>query len=114
MRTNDEISAMVLEWACDNHRDWYDATLAVSTKAKAFRTYLLRLVVRRVEEEPKFLWTLPLSILDETDIVRTVKFQGKEIQVGGTNPVSWAQLNLGKDEFGAWLETIDLFDLEKV
>jgi len=114
MRTNDELSALVLPWAYEEHRDWYDATLAVASNAKSFRVYLLRLVERRVEEESGFIRTVPLSVLDETTITRTVKFHGKEIVVGGINPVSWMQLNQDSDALEAWLETIDLFDLEKM
>ena len=112
MRTNDELSALVLPWAYEEHQDWYDATLAVSADAKKFRAYLLRLIERRVEQEPAFLRTLPLSILDETTITKTIKFHGKEIVVGGINPVSWRHLGQDKEAFETWLETIDLFDLE--
>ena len=114
MRTNDEISVLVLEWAHTEHRDWYDATLAVSARPKAFRNYLLRLVKRRIEEHPEFLRTLPLSVLDEAGIERTVKFRGVEVPVGGEHPVSWCQLNQDPDVLETWLETVDLFDLEKM
>jgi hypothetical protein len=119
MRTNDELSALVLPWTYEQHRDWYDATIAVAAKEKIFRGYLLRLVERRVEEEPGFIRTVPLSVLDETAIVRVVKFRGVDVEVKGRkaegpHQVTWVQLNQNADVFQAWLETIDMFDLEVV
>lgn len=71
--TNDQLAALILPWAKTNHPEKYAETLKVSYRPDTFRTYMLRLVEIRCEEDTTWRGEQPVSLLDETKMVLKVK-----------------------------------------
>jgi hypothetical protein len=103
--SNESIALLVLEWAKDNHPDWYKETLKVAMRPDVFRTYLLRLVEKRCESEPTWKATVPVMVLEETRVTCRVRdrqtndvleFKGRK-----ANDRVWAfkELTLDTQEF---------------
>ncbi len=82
---DDPLAASILPWARETHRDKYDETLAVASKPKAFRKFLVRLVEIRWMESLGSDWIrqVPLSALEESKVQMKMKMFGNELIVSG-------------------------------
>lgn len=117
--TNEELVALVLPWAKDAHREYYDKTLKVATNATAFRKYLLRLVeIRSAEDKEWRNKQCPIRVLDETSIEITIRqkstgatrvFKGRNAKPPIDHRIN--ELALDSDSFGrlqAYKQELDL------
>lgn len=117
----EELEALVLPWAEAVHPDKHAQTLAQREKPAAYQRFLLRLVEIRVAQDPRWLRTVPASILDETKIVAQVRdretgrfltFAGK----GAHRPQEhrFAELEMLPSDFELLLSAWDMLDLEYI
>lgn len=121
--TNNEIAALVLPWAKEQHPTAYAKTLAVASREAAFRLHLLRLVEIRCEREPAWRGTVPLDVLHETSLTVTVRHTPSDqtFTVGGTNaPPGSCTLRfhdltwLTSEDIPKVLDSIRTFEAERV
>jgi hypothetical protein len=120
MRENTELLALVGAWAKATHPEKYRATLQQVSEPRKFRAYLLRLVELRVAAEPQWIREVPLSILDETRVTRTLrhKHTGVEYVVGGVRAtmdgaytLRWFMLDSPIDDFNLVSAAMAALDL---
>lgn len=121
VRANEEILALVGPWAKAEHPDKYKATLQQVSMPARFRAYLLRLVELRAEAEPKWVREVPVSILDETRVMRDLRDRatGRTFVVGGrragkTVQLRWTMLALEAADFQLITSAITALDLDVV
>ena len=117
--SNEAIAPLVLAWAKEFHRDWYDKTLKVAGRPTAFRDYLLRLVERRCQENPAWMRTVPVMVLEETRVTFRVKdretgailvFHGKKHPEPRQHAIK--ELSLDKQEFRDLMAVKSAWDME--
>jgi hypothetical protein len=124
--TNENLLAYIGPWAKEHHPEKYEATLKQVAKPSTFRNYLLRLIEIRAAEEPGWFTTLPVSVLDETAIKRTltIKSTGQTYIVAGkkyvpppgerTPDMTWTMLDAPPEDFRQLADAITTLDLEVV
>ncbi len=91
--TTEELAVLILPYAKAHHPEKYTQTLDVSTQAKTFRRYLVRLVEIRCTEEAGWMRQVPLSVLEESAITLYCKWRGMPIEVRGRGvpgPRDWS------------------------
>lgn len=123
-RTNEELLGLVGAYAKEHHRSKYDQTLAKVAEPLVFRAYLLRLVEIRCGEQPAFFLEVPLSVLQETALVRRFRVTSSDrvFVVGGAKAtaqedvphLTWAMLAQPEPDFLRLIKAIDILDLELV
>lgn len=124
MTSSDEIFALVAAWAKAKHPEKYDATLKVARNPETFRKYLVRLVEIRCEEDLAFIRDVPLSVLDETHIVKRFAIppgwgDKREFKIGGRLAkeecdLRFTMLNASKEEFGLLVAAVQHLDMAVV
>jgi len=117
--SNEELLALVGEWAKSEKVAEYQKTLECSQQPRKFRNCLIRLIELRSEVDKEWRNTLPLSVLEETNIriqlrekegkKRTLEIAGKRVQ---NRALGFRTLNtLTKEGLAEFLEVNDQFDL---
>jgi hypothetical protein len=122
-QTNEDLLGYIGAWAKEHHREKYDATLQQVAKPTAFRNYLLRLIEIRAAgpDGNAFISTLPVSVLDETAIKRTltIRSTGQSYVVAGKKyegsaDMTWWMLSERQEDFALLASAIKELDLEVV
>lgn len=121
MRPTEDLLALVGAWAKANHPEKYQATIAQVAKPATFRKYLLRLLEVRCAAEPLFVTEVPVSLLDETAIRRTLRIRstGDTLVVGGPKAaqpthLTWTMLDALPEDFSVLVTAIRTLDLELI
>lgn len=115
---NDEMIALILPWAKQNHPEKYAQTIKMAKHPEMFGKYLCRLIEIRWGAEKDFRRTVPCHILEETSIVAKFRDRrtGNVIEVKGrtaTGGRTWGFKELltdreSFDELSAWKREFDL------
>lgn len=123
MIDNKELLTIIGPWAKEHHPEKYEATLKQVAKPKVFRNYMIRLVEIRAAgpDGNAFVSTLPVSLLDETAIKRTltVRSTGEKFVVAGKGyegsaDLTWTMLDAAPEDFAVLTAAIKGLDLEVV
>lgn len=129
MADNRELLTIIGPWAKETVPELYAATLRQGARPSALRNYLLRLIEIRadgsethgVARDNVFLASLPVSVLDETAITRTltIKSTGQAFKVAGQKfaghaNLSWTMLDAPPEDFRQLASAITALDLEVV
>ena len=121
MKTNGELLALVEEWAREYKPTEFADTQRQVAVPNRYRRYLLRLIELRVEAEPEWARKVPVSVLDETSLMRVYvdPKSGAQLTVAGTmyakaTALRWRDLALPKEQLQAMIDTIVGLDLERV
>lgn len=117
--SNDELRERVQEWAEREKVEEWKKTVACEQKPRLYRTCLIRLVELRCEADVEWRNTLPLSVLEETNIriqlrektgkQRVLEIAGKKVK---NRALGFKTLNvLTQEGLGEFLDVHDQFDL---
>ena len=119
--TNDDLATIVLPWAKASLPEAYAKTLKVVGIPATYRTYLLRLVELRVEQDKEFLLQCPVSVLDETSVVRRMEHKptGTVVEVKGAKAPGphvwrWRELREDAPSFELLMAAKQKLDLELI
>jgi hypothetical protein len=116
-----ELEALVLSWAEQHHPEKHAQTVAQQEKPETYQRFLLRLVEIRVTDEPRWLRTVPVAILDETKLVAQLRdresgkmltFAGKKANMPQAHRFS--ELDMLPSDFELMLAAWDMLDLEYI
>jgi hypothetical protein len=120
-KLNDEMSALILPWAKQNHPEKYKQTVEMAKWPGMLIRYLIRLIEIRWETDLPFRSSVPCHVLEETSIVARFRDRkmGNIIEVKGKNATGgrvWGfkELILDRESFDELAALKRDFDLELV
>lgn len=134
MIDNTGLLGIIGPWAKETVPDLYAATMQQAARPAALRNYLLRLIEIRADGDEQrgiprdnvFLSKLPVSVIDETRITRTltIRSTGQSYKVAGKKylmaegdrspDLTWAMLDTSPQDFAQLAQAITALDLEVV
>lgn len=119
--TNDDLARLILPWAKEHHPDKYQQTLKVAAIPATFRRYMLRLVEIRCTDEPEWIKTVNVLVLEETGLTKRLKdnqtgdvYEVKGRLAEGPRITTFAELALPREDFLSLQRAKAALDLEYV